>query len=797
MAAQGDYSLCHGAGNGQTNSEVCYVISSKLHTLLINHRFVEFAMNRVRMLQHFGVTPFLVFDGDYLPSKAATEADRANKREDSKKLGLELLNAGKTSQAYLELQKAIDVTPEMAKLLIDELNKTGVQYLVAPYEADAQMVYLERRGLISAIISEDSDLLVFGAKCLLTKLDQYGNCIEVNKNDFCACREINLTGWSDAEFRCMAILSGCDYLNSIGNMGLKTAYRMVRKHKTIEKVLRMLQFDGKYHVPKGYLEAFYQAELTFLHQRVYCPISNRLVFHTEPNQPLDEQKMFFIGAYVEPEVARRVATGDLNPITKKPILTGHNHKTGASRTPFTASKSQPRRSTTSDDLEKGVSIQEFFKPQKRIPLGELDPNCFTPSPTQQNALLRNASSWAAEPVPRQYLHRSNTDIQSQSPQSAPLRTFGRTLQSITSLSEIRPQKRSRLCADDVLLGLSGGSHESNLEQSPFFDSSKADPSPSIGRSSKTKRAKKDDIAIFSDDSIEEALLSLPDFDAWHKPKPKNNKAIAIFDDEEPKAENNAQSSKMVSMTEGESQDTSVTDVTQTTPPSLTQSSSLISSADETPTPMDSVVSPAFSSLKERFAFMSVPNSSVMFPVGELATPPVSLKHSRIPRAVKPLTATISLTKSTQARVLTPLQSLGAKALNRPSTALPTPPFTPKSASTAAFTKSKRTQLLKHASLGGVPFPEVTRPSTLKVPIQLDPVEIPLPVPDKDELVALSMAGGDEVDNQILAAVPIEGKGSEDLIVRDSEEELESEISSPIRSPTRSGRLHLGKFAFRG
>ena len=268
------------------------------------------------MLQHFGIIPFLVFDGDYLPSKAATEADRAKKREESKKLGLDLLNAGKTSQAYLELQKAIDVTPEMARQLIDELKKTGVQYIVAPYEADAQMVYLERKGLISGILSEDSDLLVFGAKCLLTKLDQYGNCIEVNKNDFCACQDIDLTGWSDTEFRCMAILSGCDYLNSIGNMGLKTAYRMVRKHKTIEKVIRMMQFDGKYHVPKGYLEAFYQAELTFLHQRVYCPISNRLVFHTEPSQPIDEQKMLFIGAYVEPEVARRVATGELNPMTK-------------------------------------------------------------------------------------------------------------------------------------------------------------------------------------------------------------------------------------------------------------------------------------------------------------------------------------------------------------------------------------------------------------------------------------------------------------------------------------------------
>lgn len=33
-------------------------------------------MSRVKMLHHFGVTPYLVFDGDYLPSKAGTEAER-------------------------------------------------------------------------------------------------------------------------------------------------------------------------------------------------------------------------------------------------------------------------------------------------------------------------------------------------------------------------------------------------------------------------------------------------------------------------------------------------------------------------------------------------------------------------------------------------------------------------------------------------------------------------------------------------------------------------------------------------
>ena len=61
-------------------------------------------MNRVRMAKHFGITPYLVFDGDFLPSKGATEASREKRREESRKAGLELLKAGKPSQAHLELQ---------------------------------------------------------------------------------------------------------------------------------------------------------------------------------------------------------------------------------------------------------------------------------------------------------------------------------------------------------------------------------------------------------------------------------------------------------------------------------------------------------------------------------------------------------------------------------------------------------------------------------------------------------------------------------------------------------------------
>jgi 5'-3' exonuclease len=47
-------------------------------------------------------------------------------------------------------------------LLLQELKVHGVQFIVAPYEADAQMAYLARRGDVQLVITEDSDLLAYG-----------------------------------------------------------------------------------------------------------------------------------------------------------------------------------------------------------------------------------------------------------------------------------------------------------------------------------------------------------------------------------------------------------------------------------------------------------------------------------------------------------------------------------------------------------------------------------------------------------------------------------------------------------
>lgn len=280
-------------------------------------RFITYAMHRIRMLQHYGVKPYVVFDGAQLPSKAGTERERAARRREHRMRGLQFHAEKRTSAARDAFVRSVDITPALAYELIKQLRVHGIPYLVAPYEADAQLAYLERHGIIDAIITEDSDLLVFGCNKVLFKLDTYGNCLEIDRARFDKVKQLSFEGWTHQEFRQMAILSGCDYLPSITGMGLKNAHKFLRKYESVEKVLRALRLEGKWRIPPTYAADFERAEFTFAHQRVFDPRCSDMSTLTPLPSDARADLVAAIGAPLSVEEARAIARGDLCPITRR------------------------------------------------------------------------------------------------------------------------------------------------------------------------------------------------------------------------------------------------------------------------------------------------------------------------------------------------------------------------------------------------------------------------------------------------------------------------------------------------
>jgi exonuclease-1 len=60
-----------------------------------------------------------------------------------------------------------------------------IDYIVAPFEADAQLAYLELQWIIQGIITEDSDLVVFGCKEVLIVMIIHRSMLMISNNLKC------------------------------------------------------------------------------------------------------------------------------------------------------------------------------------------------------------------------------------------------------------------------------------------------------------------------------------------------------------------------------------------------------------------------------------------------------------------------------------------------------------------------------------------------------------------------------------------------------------------------------------
>eukprot|EP00826_Nyctotherus_ovalis_P029134 TRINITY_DN2297_c0_g5_i1.p1 TRINITY_DN2297_c0_g5~~TRINITY_DN2297_c0_g5_i1.p1 ORF type:complete len:339 (-),score=80.59 TRINITY_DN2297_c0_g5_i1:778-1755(-) len=246
-----------------------YSCALELAKGLPTRKYIEYFMKRLRAVQDAGLTPVVVFDGGRLPMKRETEEARGRSRQLHRREGDELWNRGKREAAIRKYSEGIVITGTMAFELIKVLRRKSVEYVVAPYEADAQMTFLFLERDVSLVITEDSDLLAFGCERVLFKLDNEGYGYEIDMSNIGKVTEFNFSGFSKDMFLKMCILNGCDYLASIKGIGLKKAHGLVKQNNDIKEIVKQLKALGKYEIPETYETAFTQAFLTFKFQTVY------------------------------------------------------------------------------------------------------------------------------------------------------------------------------------------------------------------------------------------------------------------------------------------------------------------------------------------------------------------------------------------------------------------------------------------------------------------------------------------------------------------------------------------------
>lgn len=279
------------------------------------------------MLIHFGATPVLVFDGAALPMKADTHADRRARREDALQKAESAMAAGNLRTAEEWYQKACPVTPEMARKVIRQCRKINVEYVVAPYEADAQLAWMMQTGYVDSVITEDSDLLVYGASRVFYKMTKNGDGDLYETKNLPALDTVSMLNFTEDMFVYMCVCSGCDFFKGVQGLGIRKSHALVRKYRTLGRIIQAIRHDRRFSVSKSFTVDYARACLVFRHQTVYDIRQSRTV-HLRDLDDVAKGKLpsgvltpgddgdidiSFLGVQRDAELAKRIAEGLVHP----------------------------------------------------------------------------------------------------------------------------------------------------------------------------------------------------------------------------------------------------------------------------------------------------------------------------------------------------------------------------------------------------------------------------------------------------------------------------------------------------
>ncbi|EJW04530.1 hypothetical protein EDEG_04217 [Edhazardia aedis USNM 41457] len=151
--------------------QIAHIVAEELFYKIPTTKHAKPFLEKIKKLQRNAIRLVFVFDGDILVSKEKTNNERKIRKEKIKEVVHDYLKAGNLSRAKMLMKQCVSINSDFLNVIIDLLRRENIEFIISPYESDAQLCYLQKIGYIDYILTEDSDLVVYGADKILYKFD--------------------------------------------------------------------------------------------------------------------------------------------------------------------------------------------------------------------------------------------------------------------------------------------------------------------------------------------------------------------------------------------------------------------------------------------------------------------------------------------------------------------------------------------------------------------------------------------------------------------------------------------------
>lgn len=196
------------------------------------NRMLKFSNDLIKL----GIVPVFVFDGASLHNKENEKIKRFNAlcKETEKRLK----NEWTTFQCG-ELDFEVERSPCPSFRPVSEdfmafklaLKVLGVQTEDAQYEAEALCSYMNRKGKVDAILTEDSDTLAYLAPNVILKWDgEKGETVNISM----ILEDLALTS---SQFQDLCVLLGNDFNERIKGIGPVKALELIKKFGNLQEII--------------------------------------------------------------------------------------------------------------------------------------------------------------------------------------------------------------------------------------------------------------------------------------------------------------------------------------------------------------------------------------------------------------------------------------------------------------------------------------------------------------------------------------------------------------------------------